>query len=163
MQQIRSDLQFIDHYINVFKRSWGSYLFFFLGINLFIEAIVIPIFTFLTSWILKLSHIPYVSYTNILEIITHHPVGSLALILELVLIVGVIFFQFTFLLTGITNISRDNFSLKEVWFTSWERLIQLRPTSILFFIGYFVLIMPFANLIFKTPLLNKAKNSSIYY
>lgn len=74
MQQIRSDLQFIDHYINVFKRSWGSYLFFFLGINLFIEAIVIPIFTFLTSWILKLSHIPYVSYTNILEIITHHPV-----------------------------------------------------------------------------------------
>lgn len=114
MQQIRSDLQFIDHYINVFKRSWGSYLFFFLGVNLFIEAIIIPIFTFLTSWILKLSHIPYVSYTNILEIITHHPVGSLALILELVLIVGVIFFQFTFLLTGITNISRDNFSLKEV-------------------------------------------------
>ena len=157
MQQIRSDLQFIDHYINVFKRSWGSYLFFFLGINLFIEAIIIPIFTFLTSWILKLSHIPYVSYTNILEIITHHPVGSLALILELVLIVGVIFFQFTFLLTGITNISRDNFSLKEVWFASWRRLIQLRPTSVLFFIGYFVLIIPFANLIFKTPLLNKAK------
>lgn len=157
MQQIRSDLQFINHYINVFKRSWGSYLFFFLGINLFIEAIIIPIFIFLTSWILKLSHIPYVSYTNILEIITHHPVGSLALILELVLIVGVIFFQFTFLLTGITNISRDNFSLKEVWFASWRRLIQLRPTSVLFFIGYFILIIPFANLIFKTPLLNKAK------
>lgn len=124
---------------------------------MFIEAIIIPIFTFLTSWILKLSHIPYVSYTNILEIITHHPVGSLALILELVLIVGVIFFQFTFLLTGITNISRDNFSLKEVWFASWRRLIQLRPTSVLFFIGYFILIIPFANLIFKTPLLNKAK------
>lgn len=124
---------------------------------MFIEAIIIPIFTFLTSWILKLSHIPYVSYTNILEIITHHPVGSLTLILELVLIVGVIFFQFTFLLTGITNISRDNFSLKEVWFASWRRLIQLRPTSVLFFIGYFILIIPFANLIFKTPLLNKAK------
>lgn len=135
----------------------GKLLVFFLGINLFIEAIIIPIFTFLTSWILKLSHIPYVSYTNILEIITHHPVGSLALILELVLIVGVIFFQFTFLLTGITNISRDNFSLKEVWFASWRRLIQLRPTSVLFFIGYFILIIPFANLIFKTPLLNKAK------
>ena len=157
MQQIRSDLQFIDHYINVFKRSWGSYLFFFLGINLFIEAIIIPIFTFLTSWILKLSHIPYVSYTNILEIITHHPIGSLALILELILIIAVIFFQFTFLLTGITSISRDNFSLKEVWFASWRRLIQLRPTSVLFFIGYFILIIPFANLIFKTPLLNKAK------
>lgn len=135
----------------------GKLLVFFLGINLFIEAIIIPIFTFLTSWILKLSHIPYVSYTNILEIITHHPVGSLTLILELVLIVGVIFFQFTFLLTGITNISRDNFSLKEVWFASWRRLIQLRPTSVLFFIGYFILIIPFANLIFKTPLLNKAK------
>ena len=103
------------------------------------------------------SYIRCVSYTNILEIITHHPGGSLALILELVLIVGVIFFQFTFLLTGITNISRDNFSLKEVWFASWRRLIQLRPTSVLFFIGYFILIIPFANLIFKTPLLNKAK------
>lgn len=157
MQQIRSDLQFIDHYINVFKRSWGSYLFFFLGINLFVEAIVVPVFTFLTSLILKLSHIPYVSYTNILEIITHHPIGSLALILELILIIAVIFFQFTFLLTGITSISRDNFSLKEVWFASWRRLIQLRPTSVLFFIGYFILIIPFANLIFKTPLLNKAK------
>ena len=115
MQQIRSDLQFIDHYINVFKRSWGSYLFFFLGINLFIEAIIIPIFTFLTSWILKLSHIPYVSYTNILEIITHHPVGSLALILELVLIVGVIFFQFTFLITGITKIKSENLSIKKFY------------------------------------------------
>ncbi|MEI2413275.1 hypothetical protein V8V50_01900 [Ligilactobacillus salivarius] len=46
MQQIRSDLQFIDHYINVFKRSWGSYLFFFLGLICLLRQLLSPFLRF---------------------------------------------------------------------------------------------------------------------
>lgn len=152
---MKTDLAFLRQFGRLFRQNWANYLFLLLGINFMLEAVVIPLLTFLTSRILAAGQIPYVSYTNLGEILIHHPFASLALLLELVLLIGLVYFQFSFLLLGIVNISHGEFTLKTTFKQATQRLTKLNLASLGFLGGYFVLIMPFANLIFKTPLLSK--------
>lgn len=62
---MKTDLAFLRQFGRLFRQNWANYLFLLLGINFMLEAVVIPLLTFLTSRILAAGQIPYVSYTNL--------------------------------------------------------------------------------------------------
>lgn len=152
---MRKDIAFLRQFGRLFRLYWANYLFLLLGINFVIEAIFIPLLTFITSQILAAGQIPYVSYTNITNILVQHPLASLALLLELVLLVGLVYFQFSFLLLGIVNINHGDFTISNTFKQVLTSLRKLNLTALGFLVGYFMLVLPFANLIFKTSLLSK--------
>lgn len=151
-----SSLRFFFTYSKEFLRHWGSYILLIVGTNIVLEMVVIPGVQFLVAFILKQGGIPYVSNTNILTILTRHPAVLAALLLLLVVVLTLVFLQFTFQLFGIRSIqTKENRSLWELLKQSLYHMRHLRPATFFFFLFYFLLILPFANAIFRTPLLNK--------
>lgn len=151
-----SSLRFFFTYSREFLRHWGSYILLIVGTNIVLEMLVIPLFQFLTAFILQQGEIPYVSNTNILTIVTKHPGVLLALLTLLALVLTVVFLQFTFQLFAIKSIqTKEDRSLWELFKQSLYHMRHLRPATFFFFLFYFVLILPFANAIFRTPLLSK--------
>ncbi|WP_251865267.1 glycerophosphoryl diester phosphodiesterase membrane domain-containing protein [Enterococcus malodoratus] len=151
-----SSLRFFFTYSKEFLRHWGSYILLIVGTNIVLEMLVIPCVQFLVAFILKQGNIPYVSNTNILTILTKHPAVLGALLLLLALVLTLVFLQFTFQLFGIKSIqTKEDRSLWELFKQSIYHMRHLRPATFFFFLFYFVLILPFANAIFRTPLLSK--------
>ncbi|MGM0165190.1 glycerophosphoryl diester phosphodiesterase [Enterococcus sp. AZ135] len=151
-----SSLKFFFTYSREFLRHWGSYILMIVGTNIVLEMLVIPCVQFLVAFILKRGNIPYVSNTNILTILTKHPAVLGALLLLLALVLTLVFLQFTFQLFSIKSIqTKEDRSLWELFKQSLYQMRHLRPATFFFFLFYFVLILPFANAIFRTPLLSK--------
>ncbi len=151
-----SSLRFFFTYSREFLRHWGSYILLIVGTNIVLEMVVIPCVQFLIAFILKQGEIPYVSNTNILMIFTRHPAVLAALLLLLALVLTLIFLQFTFQLFGIKSIqTKEDRPLWELFKQSLYHMRHLRPGTFFFFLFYFLLILPFANAIFRTPLLSK--------
>ncbi|MBO0451610.1 glycerophosphoryl diester phosphodiesterase membrane domain-containing protein [Candidatus Enterococcus murrayae] len=151
-----SSLKFFFTYSREFLRHWGSYILLIIGTNIVLEMLVIPSVQFSIAFILRQGKIPYVSNTNILTIITKHPGVLAALLLLLALVLTLVFLQFTFQLFSIKSIqTKEERSLWELFKQSLYQMRHLRPATFFFFLFYFVLILPFANAIFRTPLLSK--------
>lgn len=151
-----SSLRFFFTYSREFLRHWGSYILLIVGTNIVLEMLVIPCVQFLVAFILRQGGIPYVSNTNIITILTKHPAVLGALLLLLALVLTLVFLQFTFQLFGIKSLqTKENRSLWDLFKQSLYHMRHLRPETFFFFLFYFVLILPFANAIFRTPLLSK--------
>ncbi|WP_252893589.1 glycerophosphoryl diester phosphodiesterase membrane domain-containing protein [Lentilactobacillus senioris] len=121
-------------------------------------TVAVPVFTWLTSWILRMGNIPYVSYTNAIEIITGSPWVALGLLAELLALVVVIYWQFAFILLSIVNIRQEK--PRTLWAVLRKTILSLQgtsPVTFLFFLGYFIIIVPFGGLLLSSPLLNKVK------
>lgn len=138
-----------------FNQYWWVYLTLFFSVDLVIQLVVIPAFRLVTTYILQAGAIPFVSYQNIVTIITQHPLVVVALLLELALLLLVIYWQFAIILLGVRDIQAGTISVRHLLRESGQALRQLRPASLLVLLGYFVLVIPFANLVFRTPLLSK--------
>ncbi|VDG18471.1 glycerophosphoryl diester phosphodiesterase membrane domain-containing protein [Lactiplantibacillus mudanjiangensis] len=141
-----------------FYQHWGSYVALIFGTNLVISYLAIPFFNWALEMLLKSQGVAYVSYTNFGNIIVKHPLAALGMLVILLAIIILVYWQFAFLLLGITNIL--NGRLKTVRAVMQETIQSLHDTSIstfIFFIGYFIVILPFGSYLFTTPLLNKAK------
>ncbi|TOY74987.1 glycerophosphodiester phosphodiesterase [Levilactobacillus brevis] len=141
-----------------FFQHWGSYVTLVFITNLAISYVAVPAFTWLTAALMKWQHVPYVSYTNIGSIALRHPLAIIGLLLILLAIITLIYWQFAYLLLGIMNIrnGRPQTSRAVLGDVFWS-LVGASPSTFLFFIGYFVVIIPFGSELFSTPLLNKAK------
>ena len=87
-------------YTREFTRHWLQYLMLFLSLNLINQFIVIPLFRYVTTFVLQASAIPFVSYQNVVTIITTHTLVFVILIIELLLLLVVIYAQFAYLLPG---------------------------------------------------------------
>ena len=142
-------------YFREFKQHWLGYLMLLLGLDLFNQIIVIPLFRYVTTFILQASAIPFVSYQNIVTIITTNTFVFIILIIELLLLLIVIYSQFAFMLLGIRAIANNDFTLKTVFKKSWQCILRIRPGSLLVLLLYFLLVVPFADIVFRTPLLAK--------
>ena len=126
--------------------------------NLAISYVAVPAFTWLTAALMKWQHVPYVSYTNIGSIALRHPLAIIGLLLILLAIITLIYWQFAYLLLGIMNIRNGRpQTSRAVLGDVFRSLVGASPSTFLFFIGYFVVIIPFGSELFSTPLLNKAK------
>ncbi|WP_416353593.1 glycerophosphoryl diester phosphodiesterase membrane domain-containing protein [Agrilactobacillus fermenti] len=143
---------------NAFFKHWGAYTILILFMNILLAELIIPIMTWLASLILKYNRIPFISYTNIGRIFTSKPQALLELIILLLLVLTLVFYQFMFTFQGIEKIrinQRQNlFVLAR---DSFINLKNLRPSTFLFFIFYFILVLPFARIILNSPLLAKVR------
>lgn len=126
--------------------------------NLVISYLAVPFFNWLLEMLLKWQGVSYVSYTNVLSIIIRTPIAALGMLAILLAIIILIYWQFAFLLLGIINIFRGRpQTIRQVLRTTVTSLTLTSPSTFLFFIGYFIVILPFGSFIFTTPLLNKAR------
>lgn len=141
-----------------FWQHWGSYVSLVFLTNIVISYCAVPIFSWLTATLLQWQRIPYVSYTNLGSILLKHPLAVIGLLLILLAIMLLVYWQFAFLLLGIRNIRLGRpKSTRAVLRTTFTSLTGASPSTFLFFIGYFLVILPFGSVLFSTPLLNKAK------
>ncbi|QNQ81238.1 glycerophosphodiester phosphodiesterase [Lactobacillus sp. PV034] len=144
--------QDIKVYSEYFRNYIWRYLLLFIGLELFDVLLIIPIFRALATITLQASAIPFISYQNIITILTTHSLVALALLLELICLILIIYGQFTFLMVAVKNIS---LSFNKVLLQTWIAVKRIRLGSLLLLMAYFVLIVPFADLVFRTPLLAK--------
>lgn len=140
-----------------FNQHWWIYLTLFVSVDLVIQLVVIPIFRLVTTFVLQAGAIPFVSYQNIVTIVSQHPLVVVALLLELVGLLLVIYWQFAIILLGVRDIQDGTISVRRLLAESGQSLRQLRASSLLVLLGYFVLVIPFADLVFRTPLLSKVQ------
>lgn len=130
-----------------------SYLMLFFSMNIML-FIAVTIFDFLASGILKFQNIPYLSYTNLI-ILIQKPVTIILLLLLFMLLIVTIFFQFSYTLLGIRQIYQRRFNLVHLIKESWLSVRGQGVSSYVFFLFYFILILPIAQEVFNTQLLNK--------
>ncbi|MEG0256222.1 MAG: glycerophosphodiester phosphodiesterase [Vagococcus sp.] len=130
-----------------------SYLMLFFSMNIML-FIAVTVFDFLASTILKFQNIPYLSYTNLL-VLVQKPVATILLLLLFMMLIVMVFFQFSYSLLGIRQIYQRRFNLAHLIKESWLSVKGQRLSSYVFFLFYFILILPVAQEVFNTQLLNK--------
>lgn len=141
-----------------FFRNWGAYTTLVVVINFLMLGVVVPLTTYSTSLILRINDVPYISYTNVGWLFTKRLIAVGELGLLLIIILALVFWQFAFLLFGIQNIAeKQNQRLTGVALTAFKNLGHLRVGSFLFFLGYFVLILPLTDIYLNSPLLSKVQ------
>lgn len=140
-----------------FRKNWFNYLLLFIGLSLANQLVFIPLFRFLATYILQKSAIPFLSIQNVYLIITQHTGAFICLLLELMLLLMVVYLQMAYILIGIKEIRNGQFSFKEIIKFSLQKLKNIRFGSIFLLILYLLLVIPFAGLVFRTPLLAKVQ------
>lgn len=140
-----------------FKQHWVAYLALFLGLDLINQWVVIPAFRWVTTFILQAGEIPFISYQNIVRICQEHPFVIVGLVVELLVLLVAVYWQFAFLLLSVREFSAGRTSFRSLGRLSWQAVRRLRPGSLPLMFIYFILIIPFADLVFRTPLLAKVQ------
>lgn len=124
----------------------------------FILFICLPLLGSTTRFILRRGAIDYLSSDNITIIISQHPGVLLSLIAVLLTILLLVYFEFTFLLMSVYFIKKKvPVSLKQLLELTFFQLKKIRPLTFLFFLAYFLLILPISGLSFNSDLLSKVK------
>ncbi|WP_283679904.1 glycerophosphodiester phosphodiesterase [Lentilactobacillus sp. Marseille-Q4993] len=136
-----------------FKKRFSQYMILLISMNALLAVLIVG-FKWLTGYVLSLLDIPYVSYTNALQIIKN-PLAVLFLLIILVLLLITVYWQFAFILLGIKQIENHTFSLRYLLGSSLESVFHLTIWEVIFFIFYFVLILPLSQVIFSSKLLGK--------
>lgn len=147
----------LRQYSKNFWRHWLAFIILFVGMDLANQLVFIPLFRLATTYILQAGGIPFISYQNIGLLITQHTAVVIGLLIELVLLLLVIYWQFTYLLQGLRLILSGQISFKRLMKDSWMAIHDIRPGSLPMMLLYFVLVLPFADLVFRTPLLSKVQ------
>ena len=142
-----------------FFQSWLRFLLLFMGLSLFNQFIVIPFFRYITTFVLQASAIPFVSYQNVVTIITTHTVAFLILIIELLLLLVILYAQLAYLLHGVWDIKHQVFTWKNSFIQTWQNIKKIRLGTLFILMLYFLLVVPLADVIFRTPLLSKVQIS----
>ncbi|MFV0559480.1 MAG: glycerophosphoryl diester phosphodiesterase membrane domain-containing protein [Enterococcus sp.] len=141
-----------------FLRSTKEYFRDVLLLHGFIVFIFLPLLGSLTRIILQKNNINYLSYDNLPNLLTQHPLGLLSLLLILLLILTAVYFEFTFLLLSVFFIKkREPISLRQLLRITTGQLRKVRPITILFFLFYFVLLAPITGLNFHSDILSRVK------
>ena len=137
------------------RKNWLEYLILFGGLDILNQFLVIPFFRWITTFVLQAGEIPFISYQNIVIILTHHPLVVVSLLIELICLMVIIYGEFMLLLKGFCGIGLPEFSWRRMFRQTKETLSLLNFGSLILLLGYFLLIIPFADIIFRTPLLAK--------
>ncbi|MDE3315488.1 glycerophosphoryl diester phosphodiesterase membrane domain-containing protein [Lacticaseibacillus zeae] len=147
---------YFKHNTKDFARHWGAYFLLISVTNLVVGLAIIPLLTFGAQQVLRLGKVPYVTLTNLGQIVTTKPVTALWLLLIGLLLLLFVYWQFAFLLLGIQNIHRQTrLSFRQLARVTLRKTRRLTPTTIVILIAYFVLVFPFSSIVFKTSLLAK--------
>lgn len=154
----------MNYFKNNLKNTWDflknskAYFRDVLLMHGFLVFVMIPLLSSSTKFILKRGGINYISNDNLGNIIFHHPMVAFLLFLTLLLILLLVFFEFTFLLLSVYFIEKKKpISLRQLLRMTLIQMKKLRPTVFLFFLFYFLLVLPIGGLSFNSDLLSKIK------
>lgn len=151
-------LKLIYGFYKEITRNIFRYLGLFIVSEIIIVGICIPIFTFLGSIALRIANVPYLSNTNLVSVLTTKPFLDIVFLLLLVAILIAIYWQVTFLILGIFQISSGNsLTIRPLLKLSVSRVQHTFVQSVWFLLIYTILILPFGGMGFSTPLLSKVK------
>lgn len=150
-------IEFYKNYLKEFRKNWLSYLSLFLAVYVSVLAVVIPIFNALAGQIMRWAGIPYISFNNLGNIISQHFLGALGLVILLLLLVFMVYVQFVFQILGVHLIQQGKGSFRNIWHETLVRLKLVGFRTLLFFLLYFILILPFGSYVFSSPLLAKVQ------
>ncbi|GGI62205.1 glycerophosphoryl diester phosphodiesterase membrane domain-containing protein [Limosilactobacillus caviae] len=142
-------------YSRQFRNNWLEYLMLFGGLDLVNQFAVIPFFRWITTFVLQAGEIPFVSYQNIIIILTKHPLVVISLVVELACLLIIVYGEFMLLLTGFREIGLPDFRWRQIFKETRKTMSLLNLGSLILLLGYFLLVIPFADIIFRTPLLAK--------
>ncbi|HBC89866.1 MAG TPA: glycerophosphodiester phosphodiesterase, partial [Lactococcus sp.] len=96
-----------------------------------------------TNFLLRRKEIDYLAYDNVISIFSKHPLTALALVGILVLTLVAVFLEFTFLTILVHFVrKKEKVTIPELLYATFSRLRHLRPSLILFFLFYFMLVLP---------------------
>ncbi|APX71452.1 glycerophosphodiester phosphodiesterase [Companilactobacillus allii] len=141
-----------------FWRYFWKYSQVIILVQLIINFILVPALSVLTNWVLALGGIKYVSYTNLLSILTKRPLVFIGLIVILLLILLLVFSQFALVLISFQAIkSQANLRWRDYLKTIFKEITSLPFKAFGFFLLYFLIITPFAGIGFSSNLLSKVK------
>ena len=141
-----------------FLKGTQAYFRDVLIMHLFILFICLPLLNSTTRFILNRGAIDYISSDNISTILSQHPGVLLSLTAVLLTILLLVYFEFTFLLMSVYFIKKQTpISLKQLLQATFRQLKKIRPLTFLFFLAYFVLILPISGLSSNSDLLSKVK------
>ncbi|WP_191983424.1 glycerophosphoryl diester phosphodiesterase membrane domain-containing protein [Lacticaseibacillus chiayiensis] len=147
---------YFKHNTKDFAHHWGAY-FLLIGVtNLVVGLAIIPLLTFGARQVLRLGKVPYITRTNLGQIVTAKPGTAFLLLLIGLLLLLFVYWQFAFLLLGIQNIHRQTrLSFWQIASATVHKTRRLTLTTIVTLIAYFGLVFPFSSIVFNTSLLAK--------
>ncbi|WP_208422887.1 glycerophosphoryl diester phosphodiesterase membrane domain-containing protein [Latilactobacillus fragifolii] len=153
---MRRLISFLRANYRLFSQHWSVYLLLLVGTNLMIGSVVAPLLTWLVERLMAFNGVTYLTYTNIGPVMLHHPLLLVSLLIILALICAAVYLQMTFLLRSMCHIQKQTQETYWTIFTETVRgLVALRPTTMLAGLLYFLLILPFGQVLFKPVLLSK--------
>ena len=102
--------------------------------HVFLLFILTPLLTHLTRFILNQGEISYISYDNIGNILQHHALIFVSLILVLFLLLVSVYFEFTFLLLTVFFIEqKQKISLKALIKGTFLQIKKIKGGALVFF------------------------------
>ncbi|MDO4903113.1 MAG: glycerophosphodiester phosphodiesterase [Limosilactobacillus sp.] len=122
------------------------------AVDLVLRFVILPIFFFVNTWILQGMEIPFVSLRNTGIIITTHPLLCLALLAEIVAGMFFMYYLMVLIMDGMLSMwLMTKFSFVSVW----HNFKQITVGKMLLVMMYWMLVLPFNTLLFRTPLFNE--------
>ena len=153
---MRRTLHFLNKSYRMFFRHWRLYLILVIGTNFILSQIVQPILTIIMGGILSGNDVDYLTYTNVVSVLLDKPILLIELILVILVILGIVYVQMAFMIRSIRSIRYDlKIGYKVLLKQSINDVLALRPLTALLVTWYFVLILPFGEVLFKSSLLSK--------
>ncbi|MCZ2491277.1 glycerophosphodiester phosphodiesterase [Dellaglioa carnosa] len=153
---MRRTLHFLNKSYRMFFRHWRLYLLLVIGTNFILSQIIQPILTMIMGSILNGNDVDYLTYTNVVSVLIDKPILLIELILVILVILGIVYVQMAFMIRSIRSIRYDlKIGYKVLLKQSINDVLALRPLTALLVTWYFVLILPFGEVLFKSSLLSK--------
>lgn len=152
MKILRRQLQLTYHFLKQSHHSFRDVLVVH-GLMLFI---VIPGLTATVKFLLASGDITYLALDQFFWLLTHHPFVVASLIGVGILILLAVFFEFTFLLFSMYFIQKkQRIRLTQLLRLSIQQMKKIRVSVLVFFLLYFVLLLPIGTFNFRSDLLAK--------
>ncbi|MEJ6348211.1 glycerophosphodiester phosphodiesterase [Holzapfeliella sp. He02] len=140
------------------RKNFSIIVLLYLVVDIILLGLIVPFTNAATSFLAKLFEVEYIAYDNILAIISHDILFIIVMLLLLLGILFIVFLQFSVLLNGIRQIVHLNqINLETLCQDVKNSLRSLNLKTIPFFIFYALVIIPFSDFIFSSPLLSKVK------
>ncbi|MCI1984256.1 MAG: glycerophosphodiester phosphodiesterase [Bifidobacteriaceae bacterium] len=151
-----NSLRYVGASIREFASRWGSYLMLIAIVAGAVDFVVIPILRRLTELLFSVGHLAYLGYDNVGFALTRRPLVVLGLLAIMLAILVLVYLQFAVLLEGTENIRlRKGLRARAVVGSAFRKLRHFRFRSFGFFAAYFILVVPFTDLIVGSSLLSK--------
>lgn len=141
-----------------FIRKSRYYFFDVLIVHLLMLFVLLPLLSQGLKGILKFGGIPYLSSDNLLEIVTQHGFVLLGMIILLVIMLCLVYFEFTFLILSFAYILEQKIvTVPQLFFQSLKVIQGTTFSKLLFFLTYFLILLPLSGLGFHSELISKIK------